>query len=106
MLDKILMGGMSSLLSKFSFEPEKIQGKLWLVVLAVWLMLVVCTITSIYARPSRFTSRQKLFWLLAVILVPGLGVLAYLPFSYRSEGFNFMKKPKPTTSRKSPSPSR
>ena len=100
------MGGMSSLLSKFSFEPEKIQGKLWLVVMAVWVMLVLCTITSIYSRPSHFTSRQKLFWLLLVILLPGLGVLAYLPFSYRSEGFNFMKKPKPTTSKKSASPSR
>jgi hypothetical protein len=88
------MGGLGNFLSKFSFDPEKIQGKLWWVFIFVWLLVVATTISSIYAKPSRFTSKQQLFWLAIIVLVPGLGVLAYLPFSFKSEGFNFMKKPK------------
>lgn len=89
------MGGAVNFLSKFSFEPEKIQGKMWLVVLAVWLLVLVCAVGSIFSKPAHLTARQRLFWLLIVVLLPGLGVLIYLPFSHKNEGFNFMTKPKP-----------
>ena len=95
------MGGVANFIGKFSFEPDKIQGKVWFVVLAIWLLVLVCAIGSIFAKPSHFTAKQRMFWLLMVVLLPGVGVLAYLPFSYKNEGFNFMSKPKPA--KKSPS---
>jgi hypothetical protein len=96
------MGGVSGMLSKFSFEPEKIQGRVWWIVLVVWVLVVLCAICSIYANSSPLTPRQRRFWTLAVILLPGLGLLAYIPFSRKKEGFDFMKKPK-TEKRSAPS---
>jgi hypothetical protein len=51
-------------------------------------------VSSILVRQPRFDSRQRWFWILMVVCVPVFGLLAYLPFSIRREGYSFMRKSK------------
>ena len=74
---------MSDIFSRFSLHAAKFSGQVWLCLAAIWLVVLGCAITSIYAQP--FSSRQRKFWLSAVVCIPLLGVLAYLPFSFRRE---------------------
>jgi hypothetical protein len=54
-----------------------------MVTAAIWLAILLCTISSILGQP--FSRRQRVFWILMVTLVPVLGMLAYLPFSIRRD---------------------
>ena len=62
----------------------------------IWCSVVLCTISSIFAQP--FDRRQRIFWIALVVLVPVLGILAYLPFALRKEEMPhiFMRKRKHT----------
>jgi hypothetical protein len=51
--------------------------------IAIWLVLLGCVISSINSRP--FTEKERRFWIMLVALVPVFGVLAYIPFSFRIE---------------------
>lgn len=54
----------------------------------IWLLVLGCTISSILGLPlSRW---QRVFWISVVVCVPGLGLLIYLPFSFRSESHPWM----------------
>lgn len=74
---------MSELFNRFSLHTAKFNGQVWTCLAIIWLILLACTLTSIYAQP--FSARQRKFWVAIVVLVPLLGVLAYLPFSFRRE---------------------
>jgi len=74
---------MSEIISRFSLHAAKFSGQVWICLGLIWLVVVITTITSIYAQP--FSARQRNFWTLTVIFVPLFGVLAYLPFSFRRE---------------------
>lgn len=85
---------MSSLLARFSIDPSKMDARTELTILAIWLVVVACTVSSILARQPRFDNRQRWFWILLVVCVPVFGLLAYLPFSIRREGYSFLRKSK------------
>ncbi len=74
---------MSDIFSRFNLHAAKFNGQVWLCLAAIWLVVLGCAITSIYTQP--FSSRQRKLWLSTVVCIPLLGVLAYLPFSFRRE---------------------
>lgn len=74
---------MKSLLSRFSFSAAKFNGQVLLAMVAIWLVIVVCAISSILSRP--FTEKERRFWIAVVVLIPIFGVMAYLPFAFRQE---------------------
>ena len=51
--------------------------------LLIWATVLACVISSICAQP--FDGRQRIFWIGLVVLLPFLGILAYLPFAFRKE---------------------
>ena len=85
---------MSELLNRFSLSSAKWNTEIALCLLALWLAIVGCAISSVCAQP--FTAAQRRFWILVVIFLPIVGVLAYLPFSFRREDLPnaFMMKSK------------
>lgn len=74
---------MSELLNRFSLSSAKWNEQVAISVLILWLAIVACAISSIMAQP--FSSVQRRFWIGVVICLPIIGVLAYLPFSFRHE---------------------
>ena len=76
---------MTAIFSRFSIHAAKFNGQVWLCLAVIWLVVLACAITSIYAQS--FSARQQRFWISTVIFIPLLGVLAYLPFSFRREQF-------------------
>lgn len=74
---------MSDIFNRFSLHTAKFSGQVWLCLAVIWLVVLGCAVSSIYAQP--FSPRQQKFWISMVIFIPLLGVLAYLPFSFRRE---------------------
>ena len=74
---------MTDIFTRFSLHAAKFSGQVWLCLAVIWLVVLACAISSIYAQA--FSPRQQRFWISTVIFIPLLGVLAYLPFSFRRE---------------------
>jgi len=80
------------LLRKFSLTGgQNTPATNWCAIL-LWCIVVACTISSILAQP--FNRRQRIFWITLVIVVPFIGVLAYIPFSFRMEDMPHIFLPK------------
>jgi len=54
-----------------------------LCLIALWLVITACTISSIISQP--FSRKQRFFWITLVVVLPIVGILAYLPFSFNKE---------------------
>ena len=74
---------MSEILNRFSLSSAKWNTQVTVSVIVLWLAIVVCSISSIRAQP--FSKVQQRFWMLVVVCFPIVGLLAYLPFSFRRE---------------------
>jgi membrane-bound metal-dependent hydrolase YbcI (DUF457 family) len=74
---------MTQLLYKFTLQSAKFHPAVLICVALVWLTVIGCAITSINSQP--FTPRQRNFWIVVVTIFPIIGLLAYLPFSFRKE---------------------
>lgn len=74
---------MSELLSKFSLEAAKFNAQVLAAALLVWALVLGCAISSILSQ--RLTPKQRIFWIAMVVFLPIIGLLAYLPFSFRKE---------------------
>jgi hypothetical protein len=85
---------MPSIFYRFSLDPAKIDAKMAAVIIFVWLAVVVCAVGSVLAHQPRFDERKRWFWILMVVCVPVIGLLVYLPFSHRHEGYPFFRKSK------------
>ncbi len=66
-------------------SPTLLYGGVWLLAGLVWLLVVICALTSI--ANCRFSRRKKIIWAMLVVGVPLFGLLAYLPFSLNQELF-------------------
>lgn len=66
-------------------SPTLLYAGVWWMVGFIWLLVVICALTSIAGR--RFSRRAKVMWAALVVGVPLLGLLAYLPFSLNQELF-------------------
>ncbi len=49
--------------------------------LFLWLVVVGCAISSVFAQP--IDRKQRIFWIALILGLPLVGLLAYLPFSVR-----------------------
>jgi hypothetical protein len=73
----------SNLLNRFSLHATDWNGWVGGALVMIWACVVACVISSILAQP--FQRGQRAFWIATVILLPVLGILAYLPFAFRKE---------------------
>lgn len=76
---------------------------MWLVITSVWLVVVGCAVGSILSQPQRFSARQRLLWILVIIGIPVFGLLAYVPFSVKREGYSVLRKSKSDQMKSPPS---
>jgi hypothetical protein len=74
---------MSELLNKFSFTTATISGEVAAFLLLIWAIILACAISSVRAQP--WSDGQRRFWVWVMICLPIVGLLAYLPFSFRRE---------------------
>jgi len=74
---------MNSLIYKFSLDAVKFNNQILVCVILIWLATLACTISSVFDQP--FTPRQRTFWMTLLIAFPIIGLLAYLPFSFKRE---------------------
>jgi hypothetical protein len=74
---------MKELLGRFSLEAVKFNGQILACLILIWVAVLACAISSIMAQP--FSKRQRAFWIGLILCVPLVGLLAYLPFSFRKE---------------------
>lgn len=60
----------------------------------IWVCVIGCVISSILSQSS--DRNQRIFWIAIVVLLPVVGVLAYLPFACNRKDLPliFMNKPK------------
>ena len=70
---------MRDLLGRFSLDAVKFDSQLLVCALFVWVLVLVCSVFSIIHQS--FTRKQRWFWILMIVCLPGLGLLVYLPFS-------------------------
>jgi hypothetical protein len=76
---------MKDLLNRFSWDSIKFNNEILVCLIVIWIAVLWCTISSISGQA--FNRRQRLFWIGFIIGVPLIGVLAYLPFSFRAEDY-------------------
>ena len=74
---------MSHILRHFSLHVETWNGVIVVALFVVWCGVIGCAISSILAQP--FERRQHIFWIAVVVLLPVIGLLGYLPYSFRKE---------------------
>ena len=74
---------MTNLLNRFSLHAT--DWNVWVLValILIWGCVVACVVSSILTQP--FDRKQRVFWIALVVLVPIVGILAYLPFAFRKE---------------------
>ncbi len=91
---------MSHILNRFSLNAAKWNNSVALALAIIWIAVLGCVISSILAQP--FDPRQRFFWIALVILLPGIGILAYLPFAFRKEDLPhiFLRKSKRSKKKK------
>lgn len=85
---------MDTIRNKFSFDPQKVDDTVWLIMALVWLVVVGCAIGSVIAQKHRFTKQQKFNWSLFILCVPVIGLLVYLPYSLKHEGLGILRQQK------------
>ncbi|MFM2081574.1 MAG: hypothetical protein RL380_265 [Verrucomicrobiota bacterium] len=91
---------MSSFFLRFKFDADKVDWKILTIMAVVWLTVTVCGVFSVLAHKHVFTPTQKRRWLLLIVLLPGLGLLAYLPFSLMREGPDVLRPADKKSSRR------
>ncbi len=91
---------MTSLLNRFSLHATDWNGWVGMSLVLVWICVIACVISSIFSQP--FDIKQRIFWTAIVVLLPVIGILAYLPFAFRKENLPliFMRNKKPRKDRR------
>ena len=89
---------MPHLFNRFSLHAAKWNGWTAFNLLLIWMLVLVCVISSIIAQP--FDRKQRIFWIAVVVLLPGIGTLAYLPFAFSREDLPQMFQRKSKHSRR------
>ena len=74
---------MNNLLNRFSLESVKWNDQIMLCLIAIWLVVLGCAISSVMGQP--FNKQRRTFWMILIIALPVVGLLAYLPFSFKRE---------------------
>lgn len=77
------MSFLTKLLDRFDFQTAHWDGRVAVALFIVWGIILACAISSI--RSQGLSEGQQRFWTGVVILLPVVGLLAYLPFSVKRE---------------------
>ncbi len=77
------MSGIYKLLYRFDFQTAHWDARIGGMLLLIWVLIVVCAISSI--RSQSMSVGQQRLWIAIVILLPLVGLLAYLPFAVRRD---------------------
>lgn len=85
---------MKTFFGRFSFDPYKVDWKMWCVIVMIYLVVAACGVGSVLANRKRFTVGQRNFWIAVIVCLPGVGLLAYLPFSFKREGMGILRQQK------------
>lgn len=71
--------------------PQTVNAQTIAAMVAIYLVVLVCTLWSIFETGSRPAHRfHQWLWAAVVVAVPLIGILAYLPFSLKHEVFPFL----------------
>jgi len=90
---------MSELLSRLDLNAVKLNGQLIACLIALWMVVVGCGISSVLSLPLH--RHQRTFWISILVGLPLIGMLAYLPFAFRREDLpHFLHIKKPDTRRR------
>jgi len=76
---------MTKILTRFDLDAVKFNDQVLWCLVGIWVAVLACTISSIWNRS--FSRRQRWFWIAIVVGVPILGLLVYLPISFRPEDY-------------------
>lgn len=78
-------------LRHLQLTPQTVNTQTFIAISALYLVVLVCTLWSIFETGSRPARRSHQWaWAFIVVAVPLLGVLTYLPFSLKHEVFPFL----------------
>jgi uncharacterized membrane protein YoaK (UPF0700 family) len=76
---------MRDLLDRFTLDAIKFDYQVLAALLVIWFFVVGCAIHSVFSQRTKRSSRVA--WSLFLIFCPIIGVLFYLPFSFRLENY-------------------
>jgi hypothetical protein len=76
---------MRELFNRFSWDAIKFNDQVLACLVVIWGAVLLCAISSIRHQP--FGKTQRAFWMTLVVTVPLLGLLLYLPFSFRAANY-------------------
>lgn len=74
---------MSDFFQRFNWKYLKDGPEIPYGILVIWVIVVLCAIGSV--RAQDFNERQKWFWIGLIVLLPGIGLMAYLPFAIKKD---------------------
>lgn len=80
---------MGDILGRFNLDEPKFNLQILACMGIIWLAILLCSLASINSQ--NWTRRQRIFWIVIVTGIPFLGVLMYLPFSFRIENYPHLK---------------
>lgn len=93
---------MSSILDRFSLDAIKFDYQVLVGLVIIWLFTIGCALHSVHTQG--FSRQRRVIWSLIIICLPVIGILLYLPFSFRLEHYPDLfiwKKPSGKTASKS-----
>lgn len=76
---------MSDFLDRFSLDAIKFDMVVMAGMVFVWFVVWICSLMSI--RSQGLSKGRRVFWTLVVTFLPVIGVLLYIPFSFRVENY-------------------
>jgi hypothetical protein len=76
---------MSEILDRFSLDAIKFDMPVMAGMILAWLIVVACTVHSIWLHSKH--KQTAIMWTLFVVFCPVIGLLVFLPFSFRLEHY-------------------
>ena len=76
---------MSEILDRFSLSAIKFDVPTLLGMIFAWLIVVACALKSVWTRG--ISKRNAFVWSLLIVFCPVVGVLIFLPFSFRLDHY-------------------
>jgi hypothetical protein len=82
-------------IQRFNLDGLKFNNQMLACMVLIWAAVLGCALASLNEQPM--TRKQRLFWIVLITGFPMIGVLLYLPFSFRLESYpslNLLKRSK------------